>query len=349
VRILIVTVQIPFVHGGAEVLANDLLNALRVEGHEAEIVTVPFRPNPPDCILDQMLACCLFDLSNFNDKTVDRIIALKFPAYLIPHSNKVLWLVHQHRTAYELWGHELGDMQNDPRGIAVRDAIREADRQLIPESRAVFTISKNVTRRLRYYTDVDSIPLYPPVRDASAFYCAEEPDEYLFFPSRLSRPKRQELVLKALALTQEQVCVQFTGVPDDPRYGEELKQLAIDLKLGQRVKWLGRIPEQEKRDAYARAIGVIFPPVDEDYGYVTLEAMLSSKAVLTCLDSGGPLEFVEHEKTGLIAKPNAQDLARAFDRLWRDRALAAEYGCAGRKVYDQLDLSWPNTVTALLA
>lgn len=348
-RILVVTIQIPFVHGGAEVLASDLLDALRAEGHKAEIVTVPFRPNPPDGILDQMLACRLFDLSDFNNQTVERVIALKFPAYLIPHPNKVIWLVHQHRTAYELWGHELGDMQNDPRGIAVRDAIREADRQLIPETRSVFTISKNVTRRLRHYTGVDSIPLYPPVRDASAFYCAKQTEEYFFFPSRLSRPKRQELVLKALVRTQEKVCVRFTGLPDDPLHGEELKQLTIKLNLSQRVTWLGRISDQEKRDAYARAIGVVFPPLDEDYGYVTLEAMLSSKAVITCRDSGGPLEFVKQEKTGLIVEPTTQDLAQAFDRLWRDRALAAELGSAGRKAYDQLDLSWSNTVTALLA
>jgi glycosyltransferase involved in cell wall biosynthesis len=96
-------------------------------------------------------------------------------------------------------------------------------------------------------------------------------------------------------------------------------------------------------------MAVIFPPVDEDYGYITLEAMLSSKAVITCEDSGGPLEFVAHKQTGLIAKPTAIALAKALDELWQDRSLAVKYGRAGRDRYQQLKLSWPEVVRRLLA
>ena len=102
--------------------------------------------------------------------------------------------------------------------------------------------------------------------------------------------------------------------------------LALKLDVEHRVEWLGHVTEEEKRRCYAHARGVIFPPLDEDYGYVTLEAMLASKPVITCDDAGGPLEFVRHEKTGLIAKPTPEGLARAMDKLWSDREQAKGWG-----------------------
>src|SRR5262249_34592011 len=120
-------------------------------------------------------------------------------------------------------------------------------------------------------------------------------------------------------------------------------------RVDPRVQWLGDIPEKDKADQYANALGVIFPPWDEDYGYVTLEAMLSSKAVITCSDSGGPLEFVRHAETGLIAEPTPESLAAAMDRLWEDRAKSQRMGEAGRKLCDTLGVSWKHAVEKLLS
>ena len=121
-----------------------------------------------------------------------------------------------------------------------------------------------------------------------------------------------------------------------------------ELKLGDRVEWLGMVSEEQKRDLYANCLGVIFPPVDEDYGYVTLEAMLSSKPVITCSDSGGPLEFVVDRQTGLVADPTPESLAQAMDALWADRRDAVAMGEAGRARYEDLKISWKNVVEKLL-
>src|SRR3954454_19989977 len=150
-KILITTVQVPFVRGGAEILAEGLRDALRSAGHEAEIVAIPFKWYPPERILDQMLACRLLDITESTGIAVDRVIGLKFPAYFIPHPNKVLWILHQHRTAYDLWDHALSDLVYYPNGSQVRDAIEKADRTLIPEARAVFANSQNVARRLKHF------------------------------------------------------------------------------------------------------------------------------------------------------------------------------------------------------
>jgi len=347
-RIVIATVQVPFVRGGAEILAERLREALHAQGHEVEIVTIPFQWSPPERILDHMLICRLLDLTESNGMPVDRMIGLKFPAYLIPHSNTVLWILHQHKAAYELWDHPLNDLSHFANGATIRDAIQQADRRFIPKAKAIFTIAANVSDRLKKYCGIESAPLYHPPGYADQFYCAEAED-YVFFPSRIARVKRQSLVLKAMAHTRQPIRLRFAGTPDIPSYGEELKRLALQLKVERRVEWLGQVTEEEKRRCYAHARGVIFPPLDEDYGYVTLEAMLASKPVITCEDSGGPLEFVRHEKTGFIAQPTPEGLARAMDRLWSDRAQAKELGEAGRERYLALKISWSEVVKRLLA
>ena len=347
-KILITTAQVPFIRGGAEVLAEGLRGALRSEGHEAEIVAIPFKWYPPERILDQMLACRLLDITESTGMTVDRVIGLKFPAYFIPHPNKVLWILHQHRTAYDLWEPPLGDLIHFPNGVQIRDAIREADARLLPEAKQIFTISRNVSQRLKDYCGIDSTPLYNPPQHAEHFYCAAAED-YFFFPSRLTPPKRQVLVLEALAGTCRPVRVRFAGPVEHPSYAEALKAQAQKLNIHSRVEWLGSVTEEEKRRQYAYALGIIFPPINEDYGYVTLEAMLSSKPMITCIDSGGPLEFVRAAQTGLIVEPTPEALAAAMDTLWENRAQAQAMGEAGRAHYDSQKIFWPQVVERLLS
>jgi glycosyltransferase involved in cell wall biosynthesis len=339
---------VPFIRGGAESHAEGLRDALALAGHEAEIVAVPFKWYPPEKILDHMLACRLLDLTEVAGTPVDLLIGLKFPAYLIPHPNKVVWVLHQHRTAYELWDHPLGDLIYAPTGAQVRDAIQAADRKILGEAKALYANSGNVARRLKQYCELESTPLYHPPPHAEKFYCAETAADYLFFPSRLCRPKRQSLVIEALAHSVQPVRVRFAGTPDYPAYVDELKALARKLKVHNRVEWLGQVTEDEKRRLYAEARGVVYPPIDEDYGYVTLEAMLASKPVITCADSGGPLEFVVNHETGLIAEPTAASLASAMDELWTKAAQAREWGTLGRALYEKMDISWANVVRKLV-
>jgi glycosyltransferase involved in cell wall biosynthesis len=350
-RILIATTQVPFVRGGAEMHAENLRHALQQAGHQVDIIWMPFKWYPPERILDHMLACRLLDVTESSGATIDLVIGLKFPAYLIPHSNKVLWILHQHRAAYDLWNHPSENMNTYPLAAHVRESIRQADRTFIPQAKAVYTNSRNVSARLKKYCDIEAAPLYHPPPFADEFYCASKPStpEYLFFPSRLCEAKRQKLVLQSLALTQHPVRVRFSGSPERPDYLSELETLTRDYNLENRVEWLGQVSEKQKREAYAHALGVVYPPLDEDYGYVTLEAMLSSKPLIVCADSGGPLEFVRDGENGLIAQPTPEGLAATMDRLWTERPAAEQMGKAGRAKYQSLDITWSHVVQQLLA
>ena len=347
-KLLVVTSGVPFVHGGAEILAENLTAALTGAGNEAELVVIPFQHYPPDRIPNHILACRLLDLTESCGARIDRIIGLKFPAYLIPHRNKVIWLLHQHRTAYELWDHPVaGDLIHYPDGPVVRETIRQADCTLIPEAKQVYTLSENVACRLSRFCGITARPLYNPPAYAELFHTGPAGD-YFFYPSRVTALKRQLLVLQAMAKCRERTVVRFAGAADHPAELAACAEAIRHFKLESRVDWLGWISGEQKRDLYAGCLGVVFPPVDEDYGYVTLEAMLSAKPVITCSDSGGPLEFVIDRQTGVVAQPSAESLAQAMDRMWAERRSAAAMGEAGRAHYQDLDISWDHVVEKLL-
>ncbi len=347
-RLLIATTQVPFVHGGAEIHAQNLQAALRAAGHEVETVAVPFKWYPPERMLDAMLACRLLDLTESCGRKIDRVIGLKFPAYLIPHPNKVLWILHQHRQAYEQWDHPLSDMVYYGNGQEVREAIRHADRTLIPEARAVFTNSQNVSQRLQRFCGLRSTPLYHPPHQPDAFYCGEA-EPYFFFPSRINASKRQLLAVQALAHAGEEARLVICGESEDDAFFQSLQRESSRLGVKNRVTFLGRISEKEKLRLYANCLGVLYPPVDEDYGYVTLEGMLASKPIITCTDSGGPLEFVTPDRTGIIVAPEPAEVGAAMRRLLGDRAGAAAMGRAGREEYLRRNITWEAVVETLLS
>ena len=345
-RVLIATTQVPFIRGGAEMHAESLQAALIAAGHEAETVRFPFKWYPPERILEHILAMRLFDVTESSGRTIDRVIGLKFPAYVVPHPNKILWILHQHRTAYELWGSDVCDLMQFPNGREVRDAIKAADDAFIPEARAIYANSRNVAARLNQFNGIEAEPLYHPPPAADSHYCAPAED-FLYVPSRVNRMKRQLLIVEALGQCREPVRLRFSGPADDPAYERQILERAATLALGSRVEFLGNVSDIANRDLYARCLAVVFVPIDEDYGYVTLEAMLSQKPVITCSDSGGPLEFVQDRVSGLVVAPDPVALAAAMDQLWQDRKVAAQWGQTARETYADRNISWAHVVERL--
>ncbi|BAQ61442.1 glycosyltransferase [Geminocystis sp. NIES-3708] len=345
-KIIVVSVNAPFVMGGAEIHADSLVNMLKEFGYEAELVTIPFKTYPNQRILDSMLMFRLLDITESSDRTIDLIIPLKFPAYLTPHPNKILWLLHQHRDAYDLWNNQICGLAQNADGQQIRDTIINADNNALAECRKIYANSQNVAKRLKKFNNFDSTPLYHPPKNAEEFY-SHHSQSYFFFPSRLTKIKRQELVLNAMAKTHHEVKVIFAGSADDGKYDQQLKEISEKLGISHRTLFLNRISEKEKLKYYAECLGVIYPPLDEDYGYVTLEGMLSSKPVISCSDSGGPLEFITHQETGIITDSTPEALAEAMDQLWDNRNQSVVMGKNARKHYEGMNITWSNVIEKL--
>jgi glycosyltransferase involved in cell wall biosynthesis len=134
-------------------------------------------------------------------------------------------------------------------------------------------------------------------------------------------------------------------------YAEELSRLASSLGVSDRVSIENRwISEQEKRDVLGRSLAVAYFPLDEDsYGYASLEAAHSRKPILTMADSGGVLEFVVHERNGLICEPDAKAVAESLDRLYSDRKLVELLGSESEQTIKTLRIDWDNVIDHLLA
>ena len=131
--------------------------------------------------------------------------------------------------------------------------------------------------------------------------------------------------------------------------GEEadrLIRLSRTLGLESRVTFTGRLEEAALVDHLARCRAVVFVPHDEDYGFVTVEAFASAKAVITCQDSGGPLELVRAGANGWIVPPTPADLARAMSEAMTGRDRAEQLGRQGRE--DIAHLTWSNVVGKLV-
>jgi glycosyltransferase involved in cell wall biosynthesis len=343
-RVAICTVQVPFVRGGAEACVEGLHHAILKNGHEAEIISIPFKWYPPVEIIRQMLIWELLDLTEASGKTIDLVIALKFPAYLVTHPNKVVWLIHQHRQAYDLWGTEYGDLRGEE-GSRVREIIHQADSRALREARRVFTISQNVSARLLKYNMISSEPLYPPVRNRERFSCDKYGD-YIFCPGRLEALKRQKLLIEAMALVRSGANCLIAGVGGQE---SELRHLCDRQGVAGKVKIISPATDAQIADFYANALAVFFGPFQEDYGFVTVESLYSRKPVITLTDSGGPLEFIQDGVNGMVVSPNPEAIAKAIDTLFNDRAQARTMGERGYQAADKMRMEWPRVVRNLLS
>lgn len=345
-KICITTVQAPFVSGGAELHALNLKNALIQHGHEAEIVTIPFMDSPIDYIENHIIASRLFDLTNSWAGKIDLCIGLKFPAYCIPHDNKICWVLHQHRAAYELFNTEFSNIKDTPEGRHIRDVVTRADKKYLSEAKRIYANSQNVSNRMRRFTGLASVPLYHPCPDMDKFYSGEYGD-YILMPSRINITKRQFLAVEAMALTKSPVKLCIVGKADNDYEKQRLLKLIKEKKLGDKIKYLDFVSQEEKFKLYANARAILFIPWDEDYGYITLEAMAASKAVITANDSGGPLEFVESGKNGLVAEPTPESLAASMDEIFMSKTMPKQFGKKSKEFLIEKDITWEHVIKEL--
>jgi glycosyltransferase involved in cell wall biosynthesis len=344
-RVIVASTVLPFVEGGGTFIVDWLEEMLKQRGHQVEALKLPFFSHPP-AMLEQMLALRLLDVSHH----ADRLICIRPPSYLLRHPAKVLWFIHHHRGVYDYWGTPYQDVPDTPDGTRYGNAIIRADEVAFSETRAIFTNSRVVAARLKKFNNVDSEVLYPPLLHPERFACREYGD-FILYASRAAHHKRQLLAIEAMRHTRTPVKLVLAGRADSEAYALELRKAIERLGVGGRVRldtsW---ISEEEKVRLFAECLAAMYIPLDEDsYGYPSLEAHHSQKAVLTTTDAGGTAELIVDGENGLIVPPEPEALAAAMDRLYEDRALARRMGEAGPAAMDRLQISWDRVVDRLLA
>lgn len=343
-NILVVTSAPPLVEGGHLVIARSLERALQEAGHQAAIVTTP--SNRFGRQAAAYLANWMTDVSQTGSgERVDQVISLRYPSYAVRHPHHVCWLNHTMREYYDRW--DAFSSRLSPQGRIKervrRTLIHAADRYLLRQNvTRVVAQSETVRQRLQQWRLAESTVLRPPAPPRP--YRCDEYGDYFFVVSRLTPLKRVDMVLRALAepAARHVRCV----IGGDGEARSDLERLAAELGLGDRARFVGRLSEEDLVAHYAACRAVVFTPLDEDYGFVTVEAFASGKAVVTTTDSGGPAELVVDGQSGAVVEPTARALAESLARLMDDRAAAERMGQQGRQ--DTADLTWPETVRRLL-
>ena len=341
--IVVCEVQVPFVHGGAELHVRALVARLRSRGYDAELVSLPFKWYPRDEILAHAAAWRMIDLSEANGRPIDRVIATKFPAYFVRHPAKVTWLMHQYRAAYELVGTEYSDFDHVEADVALRDRLLRLDTRMLGESRRIFAGGVNIAQRLEKFTGLAAEPLCHPPMLADRLRSGPYGD-YVLTVGRLEGNKRVELAVEAMAHVDSPVRLIVAGRGTQQA---NVEARAESLGVRDRVLFAGAVEDEQLLELYAGALAVVFAPFDEDYGYVTLEAFLARKPVVTAADSGGPLEFVEHGVNGAVCDPTPAAIADAVNRYAANRRLAAAHGESGHARASLV--TWDGVVDRLLA
>jgi len=340
VRIAVCRPQQPFVRGGAEIFADKLVSELQARGHEADIVSVPFPTWPNPRLLSSALMWRFVDLQPGGSSPADLVIATKFPSYLIEHPNKVVWLLHQLRQAYELDGTEFGQFGPSSFDRAIRGRIEAADRYALGRARRVFATSSNVAGRLKRSTGIEAEVLPHPPQELD--YRCDGYGSFVLSVGRLDPIKRIDLLVQAAALEPRIEAVVAGDGPDRGR----LEDLAAELGVSGRVRFAGRISEAELTDLYAGCRAVYYAPVDEDFGMVPIEAYRSGKPVVTATDAGGPLDFVVAGSTGWVVEPDAAALAGAFAEILDGDEIVRRYGAAGGPA--AAAITWDGAIERLL-
>jgi glycosyltransferase involved in cell wall biosynthesis len=327
-RILVVTSGALFVRGGHLVIAEETAAALRRAGHRAEVLVTP--QNRFGRQVSAYLATRLTDVGETADGfPVDQVISFRFPSYAVRHPRHVCWLNHRMREYYDLWDRfvrGLGRKGRFKEGIR-RRMFHAIDKRLLTRNVSrLIAQSKTIQARLTRFGGIASELLYPPPPERP--YRTEGYGDEVFAVSRLTPLKRLGLLVEAAALMR-QTSLRIT-IAGEGEEEDVLRSRVDELRLNDRVQLVGPIDDAELVDRYARCRAVYFGPVNEDYGFVTLEAFRSGKAVLTCTDSGGPAELVEDGRTGFVVEPTAEALAARLDALASDRSVAERMGAAAR-------------------
>ncbi len=342
-RVLVVTSGALFVRGGHMVIAEETCAALRRAGHQVEVLITP--QNRFGRQLSAYTATWLTDVGETADgQPIDQVISFRFPSYAVRHPRHVCWLNHRMREYYDLW-------EIFVRGLGRKGRLKERLRRALYHRLDRRLLTRNVTRllaqsrtiqaRLERFGRIPSRVVYPPPPERA--YRTDDYGDYVFAVSRLTPLKRLDLLIEAAARMREPCALKIAGEGDELG---RLRALARARGVEARVEFLGPVDDARLVEHYARCRAVFFAPYSEDYGFVTLEAFRSAKAVVTAHDSGGPAEQVEHGRSGFVVAPEPGALAEALDALVADRPLAERLGASGREYGAQH--TWARVLPELL-
>lgn len=335
---------IPFVVGGAEKLWWGMQRHINENTtHSCELLKVPVKEHTVVDLLQAYYQFFTLDLSSY-----DRVISTKYPAFMVQHPDHHLYLQHLLRGCYDTYSAQLSTMPpwanpqlqrllrtisrhdinltdtfselfsfiqqypHDPQfnqfpGPMIRSILHTLDRRGMEGVKQFSAISHTVKKRVEYFPPTAQVTVIHHPSNLNTLTNNEQ--QYLFTASRLDSPKRIDLLIEGYKKSHSKLPFFIAGTGPQQN---KLKQLASG---DNRIKFLGFVSDKDLEKHYSNAAAVLYAPYDEDYGLITIEALSCGKPVVTCSDSGGVTEFIQHGINGFVAQPNVASLAAAIDDI----------------------------------
>ncbi len=369
---------IPFTMGGMEYLLRGLVNNIsELSNHKVELIKLPTKEDNFWNIIDSYRQFYKLNLDHF-----DMVISTKYPAWMVEHNNHICYMAHRLRGLYDTYHFTKLPLEPDRKNTEINkildyldssevsidgllellEALRKMknnipdyyfdlpspflrkivhflDDQGLKKIKKFYSISQTVKDRKEYFPENSKVEVvYPPSFLKNLKNGAYD---YLFTISRLDNAKRVQLIVEAMKYVKEDIKLKIAGTGPMEK---ELKKIAENDK---RIEFLGFVSDSEAEEYYANSKGVIYIPYEEDYGLVTIEAMMCKKPVITCSDSGGALEFVVDGITGFISIPNPKEIGKKITKL--NDMNSDELKSMGENCFEKVkSITWENVTEKLL-
>ncbi len=374
---------VPAMWGGTERATAAMVQAMNeLDGHDAELIKLPVNETTLPGLIDGYRRFAQLDLSGF-----DRVVSVKYPAWMIHHPDHVVHMFHPLRglyDAYAAFGLPLTAPPRSPRTAEILELIgTRHDRAAVDEFFLRFAaliadegedapdlvFPGPFARAVVHW--LDRIALTPPRVRAHFAISATVAVRPEYFPRGIQArvlPLPTDLPLEAPPTEPGTALFTASRLDAPKRIGLIIDAMAhvrapVKLRIAgtgpladelkeraagdERIEFLGFVPDDELISHYRAAIAVPFVPHDEDQGLICGEAASQGTPSITCTDSGGPAEFVADGVNGLITEPTPEHLGRALDRVTADPAWARRMGHAAYR--RAAGRTWRDAATTLLA
>lgn len=266
------------------------------------------------------------------------------PSEWIRHRNpRVLWYCHTPpREVYDLYHTRMRQRSFREKALyaTMTKVYKMIAKKVVSNIEEIATNSNTTNTRIEKYFSRTAKVVNPGI-DYEKFYSSSD-EKFFFYPSRILENKRQEYVINAFKRFSKSskgkgYSLVLTGVlsmdPEHMAYYTKLKRLA----KGFNISIIRNASEKELLKLYSECTAVLSAAMNEDYGYVPLEAMASSKPIIS-VNEGGPRETIINNKTGFLVN-SEEEMAAKMSFIAEHSNMAEKMGREGRKHIIK-DYSW---------
>lgn len=208
----------------------------------------------------------------------------------------------------------------------------------------IFSLSNEVKNRVlnaRLAPEKKVQVLHPGI-DFNVFRPMEDSDGFFLIPGRIMWQKNIELGIESFKMFQKEnensnYKLLISGMLDEKSvtYYEKLRKMCNGYN---NIEFIINPSDRELIKLYKKCYCVLFTSINEDWGFVNLEAMAFGKPIIS-VNKGGPKESIIDGKTGFLIEPTINEFVNKMKLLVNDTELTKRMGMNGREHVQQFDLS----------